>query len=89
MLLTFLPNFSVFLPLQRFRLFSQVMKQKSFKDFVVDARTGRPLDLTDEQKDTLKREEMIQEVSCKEIQFGHQMQAQTKALISLFSIKDL
>lgn len=64
------------------------MKQKSFKDFVVDARTGRPLDLSDEQKDSLKREEMIQEVSCEEIQFSHPVQAQKQALMLLFSFKD-
>jgi hypothetical protein len=40
----------------------QVLKQRSFKDFVVDARTGMPIDMTDEQKRAFKREKAADEV---------------------------
>jgi hypothetical protein len=41
---------------------SQVLKQRSFKDFVVDARTGMPIPMTDEQKRVFKRAKAADEV---------------------------
>ena len=41
--------------------FKKVARQRQFEDFVVDGRTGRPIDLTDEQKRMIKRHQMEDE----------------------------
>jgi hypothetical protein len=45
---------------------SQVLKQRSFRDFVVDARTGMPIDMTDDQKWAYRRTKAIDLVIRKE-----------------------
>jgi len=41
--------------------FSHVVKQREFSDAVVDARTGKKVDLSDEDKKELERQRMMQE----------------------------
>lgn len=41
--------------------FKKVARQRQFEDFVVDGRTGRPIDLSDEQKRTLRMHRMEDE----------------------------
>lgn len=41
--------------------FGRVMREKQFRDFVVDARTGQPVDLTDEQRKKLHRDDLLRE----------------------------
>jgi len=41
--------------------FKKVAKQRQFEDFVVDGRTGRPIDLSDEQKHKIKEHQMEDE----------------------------
>ena len=41
--------------------FKKVVRQRQFEDFVVDGRTGRPIDLSDEEKKELKAHMMADE----------------------------
>jgi len=41
--------------------FKKVARQRQFEDFVVDGRTGRPIDLSDEQKHTIRMHQMEDE----------------------------